>query len=439
MKQTRGLRWSRIALIAGLVPLAIGAGLLAYSYVTRPITLTIAAGSIDGETARVLSNIAGRLASTNAHVRLKVVDTATAFEASQAFSASQVDLAVVRADTADLSAARTIALVTHVVVMILVPPGSAIKDVKDFKGKAVGVVGGVANHPVVELLSRDYDLVRANVQFKDLAPEEAQKALQSKQVSALLVAIPLTEKYLSIVRNFARPIGKQKAGLIPIESAGAIATIARAYESYELSKGTLSGSPPIPDDDMTTLRVPIYLVANRKLGDNIVTELTQAIYDTRRELLGAYPLLAQISAPSTEKDAVIPIHPGAAAYYDGAQKTFFEKYGDYLFYGPMLLGALTSFFAAAWRFVKIGGYEETTSPLDPLYALVPRIRDAHSEADLATIEEEIDSVLKAELAKCTKGDVDAVDTGALSLAAHRLEHLINFRRGTFGGRTISTA
>jgi hypothetical protein len=89
---------------------------------------------------------------------------------------------------------------------------------------------------------------------------------------------------------------------------------------------------------------------------------------------------------------------------------------------------LTSLLAGAWKFMGIGGQEKIASPLDPLYALAGRIRDAHSEADLVAIEDEIDNILKRELAKYAQGDIQAADAAALSLAAHRLEYLVNYRR-----------
>ena len=74
----------------------------------------------DGEAAVLMSAIASRLASTNSHIRLKVVDTMrAALRETKAFWAGQVDLAVVRSDIGDLSAARTIVLLTHGVVMII--------------------------------------------------------------------------------------------------------------------------------------------------------------------------------------------------------------------------------------------------------------------------------------------------------------------------------
>jgi hypothetical protein len=63
-----------------------------------------------------------------------------------------------------------------------------------------------------------------------------------------------------------------------------------------------------------------------------------------------------------------------------------------------------------------------------MYALAGRIRQAQNEADLASIEQEIDNLLKAELARYAKGQGQAMDAAALSLAAQRLEHLIDNRR-----------
>jgi TRAP-type uncharacterized transport system substrate-binding protein len=64
---------------------AAGAGLLAYRYYTRPVTLTVAVGSIDGEAAKAMSALASELVSTNAPVRLKVIDSGTSLEAAKVF------------------------------------------------------------------------------------------------------------------------------------------------------------------------------------------------------------------------------------------------------------------------------------------------------------------------------------------------------------------
>src|SRR6202158_8307 len=132
--------WLRFVLLIGAVALVSGASLLAYRYYPRPVTLSVAVGSIDGEAANAMSAIASRLVSTNAPVRLKAVDSGTALKAANAFSAEKVNLAVVRGDVGDLSQAQAVVVVSRVVVLIIAPPGSYIDGIDGLKGHTVGVV-----------------------------------------------------------------------------------------------------------------------------------------------------------------------------------------------------------------------------------------------------------------------------------------------------------
>ena len=419
--------WLRLVLLVGVVGLASGAGLLAYRYYTRPVTLSVAVGSIDGEAAKAMSAIASRLVSTNAPVRLRVIDSGTALEAAKAFAAGKADLAVVRGDVGDLSQAQAVVVVSHVVVLLIAPPGSTIDSIDKLKGRRVGVVGGETNAKIVDVLSREYGLDRAKV-FKDIALPDARRAIQSKEVNALLVVIPLAGKYLSLVRDFFQQGPKALPVLIPIDSAGAIAQAERAYESFDVPKGTLRGSPPVPEDDLTTLRASLYLVAHKKLGTDLITSLTLTIMKVRRELLGEQPIFAQITAPSTDQDAWLPLHPGAAAVYNGTQQSFMDEYGNWIYLTPMALGGAATLFAAAWKFLGLGQPTTGQGPLDSLYAMGRRIRKAGTEAELADIEEEIDDILKAQRAGSARGDENAVDDATLNVAAHRLESLIHDRR-----------
>jgi TRAP-type uncharacterized transport system substrate-binding protein len=418
--------WLRFVLVLGIAALASGASLLAYRYFTRPVTLSVAVGSIDGEAAQAMSAIASRLASTNAPVRLKVIDSGTALEAAKIFAAGKADLAVVRGDVGDLSQAQAVVVVSRVVLLIVAPPGSNIDSMTKLKGRRVGVIGGDANARIVEVLSKEYGLDREKT-FKDIALPDARRAIQSKEISALLIVIPLAEKYLSLLRGFFQQNPKSPPVLIAIDSAGAIAEAERAYESFDLPKGTLRAAPPVPEDDLTTLRTSLYLVANKKLSSDLVATLTQTIMRVRRELLAEQPIFAQITTPSTDADAYVPLHPGAAAFYNGTQQSFMDEYSNWIYLTPMILGGAATVLAAAWKFLGIGN-PVSEGPLDSLYALGRRIRNAGTEAELSDIEEEIDGILKSQRARSAKGDVRAVDDATMNVAAHRLESLIHDRR-----------
>ena len=66
------------------------------------------------------------------------------------------------------------------------------------------------------------------------------------------------------------------------------------------------------------------------------------------------PIFAQITAPSTDQDAYLPLHPGAAAVYNGTQQSFMDEYGNWIYLTPMVLGGAATVFAAAWKFLGLG-------------------------------------------------------------------------------------
>ena len=427
--------WLRLVLVAGVFVLAAGAGLYAYRWYVRPTTLTIAVGSFDGEASKIVSAIASRLVTTGAPVRLSVVEADSALGAAAAFSSGKVDLAVVRGDVGDLSQAQAVVVVSRAVALIMAPPGSPIADIAGLKRHNVGVVGGEINQKVVDVLTKEYDLARANVVFKNLAPADTRRALESKEVSAILIVVPLTEKYLTLVRGLFPQSAKSAPVPIPIESAGAIAETERAYESFDVPKGTLRGAPPVPADDLTTLRVSFYLVANKKLDSDLIASLTQAFLSARRDLLGELPILAQVTAPDTDPNAYLPVHPGAAAYYNGTQQSFMDKWSNAIYLTPMVLGGLATLLAAVWKFLGLGNSQSKEPALDSLYALGRRIRKADNESELLAIEDEIDDILGAQRAKALRGDEDAMDVTTLNVAAHRLENLVHDRRAILAARS----
>ena len=330
--------WARIAVIVVLVILVSGASLFGYRWYERPVTLSIAVGSLDGEAPKVVSALASRLAVNNAPVRLKVVETTGPIESATAFSSGKTDLAVVRSDVGDLSQAQAILVLAQAVALLVAPPGSSITDMAGLKRVTVGVVGGETNRKIVSVLTKAYDLDRANVVFKNLAPDEVRRAFDAKEVRAVLFVIPLSEKYLSLVRGLFPQNAKTAPVLIPIENAGAIAEKDRAYESFDIPKGTLRGSPPVPEDDVTTLQVSFYIVGKKSLDNDMIASFTQALTSARRDLLGELPILAQVKAPDTDPGAYLPVHPGAAEFFNGNQQSFLDKWSNAIFLAPMILG-----------------------------------------------------------------------------------------------------
>ena len=198
------------------------------------------------------------------------------------------------------------------------------------------------------------------------------------------------------MRNLFPQNGKANPVLIPIESAGAIAQTTRAYESFDVPKGTLRGAPAVPDDDLTTLRVSLYLVAHKKLGNALITSLTKALLAARRDLIGELPILAQVTAPDTDPDAYLPVHPGAAAVYNATTQSFLDEWGNVIYLTPMVLGGLATVLAAAWKFLGVGKPQTSEAALIPLRAGA-KDPENRQGSELSDIREEIDGILAAQL------------------------------------------
>ena len=58
-------------------------------------------------------------------------------------------------------------------------------------------------------------------------------------------------------------------------------------------------------------------MAQSKLGNDLISNLTESVMAARRDLLSELPILAQITARDTDSDAYLPVHPGAAAFFNG--------------------------------------------------------------------------------------------------------------------------
>ena len=152
------LGWLRIILVAGVVVLVTGSALFTYRWYSRPTTLTVAVGSLDGEASKLVSALASRLAVANARMRLKLVETPSAIEAADLFSSDKTDLTVVRGDVGDLSQAQAIVILAHAVVLLVAPPGSSITEIGDLQRGSVGVVGCRCSDRGVRSRPRQYDI-----------------------------------------------------------------------------------------------------------------------------------------------------------------------------------------------------------------------------------------------------------------------------------------
>ncbi len=64
----------------------------------------------------------------------------------------------------------------------------------------------------------------------------------------------------------------------------------------------------------------------------MIADFTKSLMSAKRDLMGELPILVQVELrPIRTPDAYLPIHPGAAEYYNGTQQSFMDKWSNAIF------------------------------------------------------------------------------------------------------------
>ena len=383
----------RVAVILLLFAAVVGS-LYAFYVYSRPASLKIAVGPAGGDERAILTGLSLHLINARAKIHLTVVPCDGPIDAAKSLERGEVDLAVIRGDLSVPSSARAIAILNKSAVIVLASSQKKIADFGDLKNKKLGIVGSPgANDRLISSLSSHYGLTDTDIKRTPLTRDEAVEGFRKGQIDAVLTATPLTGKTIANL-NAAIVRALRGVPLIVKIDAEAIAKSAREYESEEIPQGTFRSSPAIPPDDISTLFVANYIVARNSLSEDTAAALTRLIFEARQPLAREYSAASLIEVASTDKDALVPIHPGAAAYYDDSEKTFFDRHGDLLFYGPMFLSLIGTAGLAVFRY--LGRHQPTSisTSLERLKQLTGEIEHTTQISALAEAKSEVDRIFE---------------------------------------------
>lgn len=302
--------------------------------------------------------------------------------------------------------------------------------VTQLAGKRVGIVGGnEANAALLELVLNHYGVPIDKVTLSEIDPKNLAGAIKNKQVDALFVAGAATGRAIASAVAAATQNGVAPT-FIEIDQADGIAKRHPAFDSVDIDAGTFGGNPPTPDDDLKSLSFAEYVVARRAVHDSVAAMMAKVIYSSRQSLAGAMPGEVKIEAPSTDKDADIVLHPGALAYLSDSQQSFFDKYGDDIFYGMLIFPVFGSAIAA------VAGYlmrSTRTRRLRLLQGALDIIRRAHIARDAAALDQlqvEADQLVVRIIHQSDHEEFDETARMSFSFALDQLRFAIAERRAT---------
>jgi hypothetical protein len=279
----------------------------------------------------------------------------------------------------------------------------------------------------LDVVLTHYGVPLGQVQVSLIDPKNIADAVKTQQVDVLFVAGSATGQAINEVVT-AATLNGQGPSFIPIDQADGIAKRSTAFDSVDIDAGTFGGNPPAPPDDIKSLSFAEYLVAKKSFHHDAVGTLAKLIYTSRLALAAAMPGEIQIAAPPTDKDARVVVHPGALAYLTDDQKTFFDRYGDDIFYGLLIFPIFGSAIAGVASYFRNGGRTRRLRLLQRLLDLVQKARAAPSIEALDQIQVDFDHVVVAIIHQSEHEEYDQSVQMSFSLALDQVRFAIAGRR-----------
>jgi TRAP transporter TAXI family solute receptor len=431
-----GPRPMAFVMLAGILAI-IGTLAAAYYFAMRPEILRIAVGPANSDDVKLIHALSQGFTQSHGHIRLRPVQTDGAAASAQALANGKVDLAIIRGDLDVPKNAQAVATLRKNVAVLWVPAvakgkgrkaGPKITKIAQLAGRRVGVVGRTpANVNLLKVILQQYGIDPAKVEIVQYPAAEIADAIKSQKADAYLAAGPVNSKITTDAIAASTHDGGTPT-FLAIDTAEAIAQNHPDYEAADIPAGAFGGSPDRPDDAVKTISFSHHIVARKDLSDSTIAAFTRQLFAIRQSVMAEFPLAAKIETPDTDKDAAIPVHPGAAAFVDGEEKTFLDRYSDYIWWGLMGLSATGS--AGAWfaGFLKKGQRNNNSTLRERLLDMLSAARQSDSTDELDRMQSEADGILRDTLQCFEHGAINEGALAAFNIALQQFHNAVADRK-----------
>ena len=420
------------ALAVGAVFAVAGAAALGIYFYERPTVLRVAV-TRDTDDQQVLTAAAHEFAQTREQLRLKLVFVDSLAESARAFEDQRVDLAIVRSDVAMPVSGQTVLIMHHDAALLIAPADLNLHDVDDLKGHKIGILqaeqgGRSENQALLDAALAQSDVPLESVRRVPLSLADLGEAFKRRDIDAVLAIDTPGSANLTEAVAAVSQAGRGAPEFIPVPDARAIAQRSPIFESTEVVRGAFGGAQPKPGASFETLGVSTRLIAHHSLSNDTVALLTELMLNAKPTLAAQDPIANHIEAPSTDKGAALPVHPGTLAYLGDEEQSFFDKYSDFIYIGAMLLSFCgTAVATVAARFNRRQN-TDLERILQRLLEIIAAARAAARIETLDDLEREADKLLAEALAHDWNHAMSGSRLAATSLGLNQARQAIAERR-----------
>lgn len=401
-------RWMLFLLaIAAIASVTIGG----WFWINRDVPLIhlkVGAGPFRSDSYELMREAADVVARHSDQIRLDVVATRDSSRNISLLNDGDLDLVTIRSDTPVISNIRLVADLFPDYFQIISHPDSQIFSVSDLVGRRVAIPPfGTDEFRSFWIIADHYDLPITDVKWLAMPIQKAAEDLLAHRIDAVFTVRSLRDRIL--LDLFADAKLKQiPIKLIEIDQAEAIALKWPFLFSASIPKGTYGGNTATPLRPQITPAVTRVLVTRKDIEPVAIAELTRVLFEHRLDLTIRFALASAVRQPDDSKGLNVPLHEGAAMYYDRNQPHFIQENAEPL----ALMVTLFAMIASGIFALRSGFIHRQKNRMDSYnYVLLDIAEKARQSNDAAAIRE-----MKGEMFALLESTVRALDTDEVTEA-----------------------
>lgn len=207
-----------------------------------------------------------------------------------------------------LNSARGVATLYPEVIQIIVPADSPIQSIKDLKGHKVSVgAPGSGNEANARQILETFGLTYKDIEPFYLSYAESADQFKDNHIDVIMLTTGAPNAGIQDVSAV------KKIRVLPFSAEDVAALQAKYpfFSQFTLKANTYQGQTA----DVNTVAVQAVLVANQDLPDDVVYNLTKALWENKDALAQANAKANYMDPNNPAKAITIPLHPGAVKYY----------------------------------------------------------------------------------------------------------------------------
>lgn len=475
VKRKRNLIWS---LIFGLF--LVFAAIAAYLYINRErplVTLNVAAGPYRSDSYELMKEVADVLERQSDILRLKVIATKDSSqniallnrgfkkvaerntsqdsngeireieklalkdmgieipnnsEKTETKSADKetvsIDLATIRSDTPVVANVRMIAELFPDFFQIISKVDDGYTSVRDLEGKRVAIPSfGTDEFRSFWAIGDHYDLTLSGVKWKAMDINEAVPEFLSGNLDVIFTVRSLRDRLLLNLHEDAVLKGLD-LNLVEIDQSPAIAVKRPFLRSDTIPKGAFGGNPVVPRRDIISTAVTRTLVTRNDLDPELIRELTSILFENRLDLIIRFALASAIQMPNLDEGLSIPLHDGAAQYYNRDQPSFLQENAEPIALMITIAAMLFSGLLALRARLNSGQKNRMDSYNYMLLNIADEASKSTDRAQLAELKTELFGILETVVKALDTDEVTEEGFQSFSLLWESVREMINDRK-----------